>query len=55
MIFRLNDGLKNVNLRLSQLEFRHKESRGETLVGLAYVGKMGRGGRRSGGWGTFRI
>jgi hypothetical protein len=37
------------------LEFRHKESRGETLVGLAYVGKMGRGGRRSGGWGTFRI
>jgi hypothetical protein len=37
------------------LEFRHKESGEETSVGLVYVGKVGRGERRSEGWETFGI
>jgi len=37
------------------LKFRHKESGEETSVGLVYVGKVGRGERRSEGWEAFGI
>jgi hypothetical protein len=35
--------------KLIPLEFRHKESGEETSAGLVYVGKVGRGERRSEG------